>query len=180
MVVAAEIWRQFFQNFDHQYAMQMARQLPGQMGYFACGMALWLNWDKIKSSKLWWLLASLVLIAISIAVPQSQIVRAPGLALLIAWIAFAVGPALNAAKYGDMSYGVYITHFPIIQACIALGLFALHPVLGIAAALILTFAASFALWHLVEKRALLPSSHYRQSQPLSTESSKIHEGQPHV
>ena len=79
--------------------------------------------------------------------------RAPALALLIACMAFASGPRLDAAKYGDLSYGVYITHFPIIQMCIALGLFA-TPALGLVVSLGLTLIASYALWHLVEKRAL--------------------------
>lgn len=163
LFLGAEIWRQFFAHFDHVYSAQFARQLPGQMGYFVCGMLLNQYWHKLKAPKLWWALLALVGIAVSLWRPELHILRPPALALLIAYIAFAAGPALNAARYGDMSYGVYITHFPIIQACIAFGLFAINPVLGIAAALALTFIASFALWHLVEKRALLPSSHYRKA-----------------
>ncbi len=162
MVISAEIWRQFFQYSDHHYASQLARQLPAQIGYFACGMLLWLNWDKIKSSKTWWALLGLALVMLSVLHPYAYIVRAPGLALIIAWVAFASGPALNAAKYGDMSYGVYITHFPIIQMCIVFGLFK-TPIIGLTVSLSLTVIASYALWHFVEKRALLPSSHYRNA-----------------
>ena len=162
LLVVAEIWRQYFMQSSGTHAWQLAQQLPGQIGYFACGMLLWLNWDKIKSPKIWWPVLGLALVIISLLHPYAHIIRAPGLALIIAWVAFASGPMLNAAKYGDMSYGVYITHFPIIQMCIALGLFA-SPLLGIAISLTLTFMASYALWHLVEKRALLPSSHYRKT-----------------
>jgi len=162
MMIGAEIWRYVFtQQIDHNYAAQLARQLPGQMGYFAAGMYMWLNWERIKSPQIWWPLLGLVLVSISVWETNLHIVRPIGLALIIASIAFAAGPALNAAKFGDMSYGVYITHFPIIQACIAAGLYA-SPLIGLAVSLGLTFVASFILWHLIEKRALLPSSHYRK------------------
>jgi len=163
MIIGAEVWRYMFtQQIDHSYSAQLARQLPGQMGYFAAGMYLWMNWDKIKSPKFWWLPLGFVLTALSFLAAETQILRPAGLALIIACIAFAKGPTLNAARFGDMSYGVYITHFPIIQGCIAAGLFA-SPFIGVTVSLGLTLLASFALWHLVEKRALLPSSHYRKA-----------------
>ena len=162
MFLGAEIWRQFFLHYDHGYSAQLARQLPGQMGYFAAGM--WLNqkWHLLEAPKFWSALIGVALVALTIWQPLLHILRPVGLALIIVWIARAAGPALSAARYGDMSYGVYITHFPIIQACIAAGLYA-SPIIGLSVSLGLTFIASFALWHLVEKRALLPSSHYRKT-----------------
>lgn len=162
LFLGAEIWRQFFMHYDHAYSEQLMRQLPGQMGYFAAGMLLNQYWHKLTQPKLWWALLSIVVIALTFMVPILHILRAPALALLIACMAFASGPRLDAAKYGDLSYGVYITHFPIIQMCIALGLFG-TPVVGLVVSLGLTLIASYALWHLVEKRALLPSSHYRKT-----------------
>ena len=165
MFLGAEIWRQYFAHLDHPYAAQLGRQLPGQMGYFAIGMLIHEQWYRIKDPKIWWALVGVGLVALTIWQPALHILRPIGLALIIIWIAFCAGPALNAARYGDMSYGVYITHFPIIQACIAAGLFA-SPFVGLSVSLGLTLLASFALWHLVEKRALLPSSHYRNTSPL--------------
>jgi len=167
MIVAGEIWKlSFNQLIDHSYSEQLARQLPGQIGFFAMGMYMWLNLDKFKATNLATLIIGLVLVILSVWQPFApttmEAFRPVGLALLIGWIAFAKGPQLNAARYGDMSYGIYITHFPIIQACIAFGLFA-SPFIGLAISMTLTLLASFALWHLVEKRALLPSSHYRKS-----------------
>ena len=167
MIIGAEIWRYTFTNLvDHSYSAQIARQLPGQIGFFAVGIYMWLNLEKFKNTNLATLLAGLFFLILSIwqpLVPGAMAAfRYLGLALVIGWIAFASGPSLNAARFGDMSYGVYITHFPIIQTCIAAGLFA-SPILGLTVSLGLTALASFALWHLVEKRALLPSSHYRNT-----------------
>lgn len=162
MFIGAEIWRQYFAHLDHPYAAQLVRQLPGQMGYFAIGMLIHEQWHRIKNPQFWWALIGAGLVALTIWQPVLHVLRPIGLAMVIVWIAFSAGPALNAARFGDMSYGVYITHFPIIQACIAVGLFA-SPFVGLSVSLGLTLLASFALWHLVEKRALLPSSHYRRS-----------------
>ncbi len=166
MIIFGELWRLTFTDLiDHSYSEQLARQLPGQIGFFAIGMYMWLNLDKFKNPNLGTLLAGIVLVTLSIWQPFSPgamaAMRPLGLALVIGWIAFSAGPALNAARYGDMSYGIYITHFPIIQACIAFGLFG-SPFVGLTVSLALTLIASFALWHLVEKRALLSSSHYRR------------------
>jgi peptidoglycan/LPS O-acetylase OafA/YrhL len=68
----------------------------------------------------------------------------------------------NFSKYGDFSYGVYIVHFPILQALIALGLARFNPAIFLIVSLSLIFLASLLMWHLVEKRFLKSSSHYRQ------------------
>ncbi len=163
MFIGAEIWRQYFLHLDHPLSAQLGRQLPGQMGYFAIGMLINQQWHRLENPKFWWAIIGLGLVATSLWQPALHILRPIGLGLIIIWIARAAGPALSAARYGDMSYGVYITHFPIIQACIAFGLFALSPVLGLIVSLGLTVIASYLLWHWVEKPALLPSSHYRMN-----------------
>jgi peptidoglycan/LPS O-acetylase OafA/YrhL len=68
----------------------------------------------------------------------------------------------NFSKYGDFSYGVYIVHFPIVQVLVALGLAAMNPAIFLIVGLLLIGLAGFLMWHLVEKRFLKKSSHYRQ------------------
>lgn len=158
--IAAEIWRIYFDSVDPR----MARQLPGQMSFFAAGMGMWLLWAQAKTAPLWALLAGLGLTLVSIFIPALESLRALGLASLISYIAFVPGPALNAARYGDVSYGLYIIHFPIIQTLIALGVFAASPALGIGLSITLVISLSFVLWHFVEQPFLHKSSHYRRTQ----------------
>jgi peptidoglycan/LPS O-acetylase OafA/YrhL len=66
----------------------------------------------------------------------------------------------NLGKYGDFSYGVYILHFPTIQLLLHAGWFGESPWLFLIAVTIITSVSAIALWHLVEKRFLLRSSHY--------------------
>lgn len=161
---AGEAWRQLVPvMLDHPDAPMLARQLPGQMAFFASGIALWQMWGTAKAKPLWFGVLGFLVTALSFAHPWLEPLRAAGLTGLIACIAFLPGPALYAARFGDISYGVYITHFPILQALVALGVFAsLGYAAGFMLSAALVIAASYALWHLVERPALRPSSHYRK------------------
>jgi peptidoglycan/LPS O-acetylase OafA/YrhL len=61
-------------------------------------------------------------------------------------------------RYGDISYGVYLFHFPIIQTFVHLRVYDAHPYAGAVLALALTLAAAWLSWHLVEKRMLRRSA----------------------
>lgn len=164
LYAAGEAWRLGLPVLlDHPMAPLLARQLPGQMAFFASGIALWQVWELARSRPLLFGAGGLLLAAVSFVHPWLEPLRAAGLAGLIICIAFLPGPALKAARWGDISYGVYITHFPILQALAWLGVFAMagHAA-GFALSALLVIAASFALWHLVERPALRPSSHYRK------------------
>lgn len=162
---AAEAWRLLLPAYlDHPLAPELARQLPGQMAFFASGMALWKVWDMANRRAVLFGLIGTAFVAASYVHPILEPLRAAGLAGVIACLAFAPGPAIPAARFGDISYGVYITHFPILQAMLMAGLFAVLP-LPAAFALAATgvLFASLVLWHLVEKPALRSDSHYRKA-----------------
>lgn len=145
------------------YGAELGRQLPGQMAFFAMGIALWKASPGIQGR--WGALAfcGTALLGATFVHPALEPLRAFALAGVIGAVAWAPGPKLNTARYGDISYGLYITHFPILQALAAAGLAASFGLAGfLLLATALTLAASYALWHLVEKPALRPSSHYRR------------------
>ena len=141
--------------------LKFEKQLPGQLAYFLGGGFIYLYVPFFR--KHFWkiLLPSLLFLVVKgfrFAPPLYP------LALAIAAISFAVSfPYLgNWGKYGDISYGVYIYHFPIIQLFTAYNLFAGHPWLSfifLILSILLTAAASY---HLVERPFLRKSSHYRQ------------------
>lgn len=161
--VAAEAWRLGLPHLlDNPFVPELSRQLPGQMAFFASGMAVWKLWDIAKAKPEKFGVLGAVLLAASFSHPVLEPLRAAGLAGVIAAIAFLPGPKLDAARFGDISYGLYITHFPILQALLAAGAFAS---LGLGWGFVLAtgavLAVSFLLWHLVEKPALRRDSHYR-------------------
>ncbi|MEO0607969.1 MAG: acyltransferase [Pseudomonadota bacterium] len=187
MIIGALAWREAMLTLDFAYSEQLARQLPGQMMYFAIGMALWRLWDVARTHAVTLFGIGVVCLTLSILVPTLETLRVLGLAGVIAGVAFGPGPKLNAAAWGDISYGVYITHFPIVQALVAAGVYAaLGFIGGLAVTVVLVFGSSYLLWWLVEKPALRRDSHYRKvSDKVSEAGVSIDprnraDGQPHT
>lgn len=163
--VAAEIWRYAFVHgglpIDPNVSATIGRQLPGQMSFFVAGMALYLIGDGINWRSLL-LPAAIGLLAASMLSPAVEVFRAASLAVVIVWAA-TVGPRLpDAARFGDLSYGVYIIHFPIIQVAVAMGLFAV-PLQGLGVVAAVSFVLALAMWWLVERPALRTDSAYRDT-----------------
>jgi peptidoglycan/LPS O-acetylase OafA/YrhL len=82
------------------------------------------------------------------------------LAVIIIYIACFFYYAGNSGKYGDLSYGVYIVHFPILQAMISQGIFINYPFSAFGFAVVAVVISSYISWHVVEKPFLQKSSHY--------------------
>jgi peptidoglycan/LPS O-acetylase OafA/YrhL len=74
-------------------------------------------------------------------------------AYVVLYVALGPWRLPDAARYGDLSYGLYIYAWPIKQLILDLGLASTWYGLG-ALATPLTLAAAFLSWHLVEKVAL--------------------------
>ena len=163
LVLAAFFWREAVFASGHPLSEQLARQLPGQMMYFAAGMVMWRLWPRLMTHARMMLLIGIVSLTLSLLVEQLDALRVLGLFGLIAGGAFLPGPPLNAARWGDVSYGVYIVHFPVVQALVAGGVFTARGFAGgLAVSAVLVFALSYLLWWWVEKPALRRDSHYRK------------------
>ncbi|MEL6324332.1 MAG: acyltransferase [Pseudomonadota bacterium] len=163
--LGGEAWRLAFLTFappeQASISAILARQLPGQMAFFAGGMALWVFRHSLKSRTAGLGLIGLVCLAAGIVVPEGIVLRPLGLSLLVAFAAWHPGPQIPAARHGDISYGIYICHFPIIQMLVSAGVFETSPAFGALAASGLTLGAACLLWRFVEKPALRADSHYR-------------------
>ncbi|MEZ6028743.1 MAG: acyltransferase [Hyphomonadaceae bacterium] len=152
----AEVWRQVLADMGQ---LELSRQLPGQMSFFVTGLALY----RLSLTGAWRHAAGVVgagLLAASMTVDVLEPAQALGLGLATIWIAAGWPRLPDAARFGDLSYGVYIVHFPIIQTVIALGLFA-SPWIGAGLSLGGAAIAAFLLWHLVERPSLRRDSAYR-------------------
>ena len=136
-------------------------QFPAQLMYFCAGILVLLYFDKLKHH--YWTIAIvtafLFLLDHFFAKGAINVLWISGLVFVFGfWRYFG-----NFAKYGDFSYGVYIVHFPIMQTMISFGLATkLLPAVFVLVDILFVALASFLMWHLVEKRFLAGSSHYRQ------------------
>ncbi len=152
----AEIWREVLTGMGQA---ELSRQLPGQMSFFITGMALYRLSLAGARMHIAGLLGAALLTA-SLLIDVLEPARALGLGLVAIWIASEWPRLPDAARFGDLSYGVYIVHFPIIQTVVALGLFA-APWTGAGISLAAAFVAALLLWFVVEKPALRRDSAYR-------------------
>jgi peptidoglycan/LPS O-acetylase OafA/YrhL len=155
--IGAEAWRAGFAAAGHP---SLAVQLPGQMSFFVVGVALEMVRNRVRLAPMV-PLAGAAFIAGSILTPALEPLRAAGLGALVIWLARGAPFMLDAARFGDLSYGIYIVHFPIIQTMIALKLFPGQPVVFGLAAAVLIVAAALVLWRVVEQPMLRPDSPYR-------------------
>jgi peptidoglycan/LPS O-acetylase OafA/YrhL len=140
--------------------LSLSKQLPGQLTFFLGGGAIYLYYPLFRQHLSKLLPLALIFLA---AKGHTLLPEIYPLALAIAVISFALClPSLgNWGKYGDISYGVYIYHFPIIQVFTALDLFRGHPWTSFVFLILCILFTSFLSYHLIEKPFLRKSSHYR-------------------
>jgi len=162
--IAAEVWRGGLQAAGEAggrtLLIEVSRQLPGQMSFFVTGVALYL-WRRDINWRSPLPVVGLALLVASFAFPFAEPMRAIGLGVVSVWAAVAAPRLIDAARFGDLSYGAYIVHFPIIQAFVAAGLFASSAALGAGVSVVATLIAALAMWRLVERPALRADSAYR-------------------
>lgn len=138
--------------------LMLARQLPGQLAYFVSGALIYYHLDLFEKKISWFLIPAICALIAHRFYPLPWI-EPMALAIVVAFFGFFLY-AGNFGKHGDFSYGIYIIHFPIIQILVHFGLFECSPYIALVLTLVLVLTLSVLMWHAVEKRFLLRTSHY--------------------
>lgn len=154
----------FYEQSYHPLYLILQRQLPAQMMFFSAGALLYYYLELFKRYS-----HILLLAAISAYILQSLAdmhylypLYALSLSVIVIYLALIFPYLGNIARYGDLSYGIYIWHFPIIQTFISLHLFDAHPMQAFLGLVTIILLFSWLSWHLVEKPFLGKKSHYTQ------------------
>lgn len=135
---------------------EIARQFPGQIAYFIFGSFFYINQKALLKIK-WIALVSLILL-IWIKNPIAKLFIDPvAYSSVIVFFSTSAFKSLNLLKYGDISYGVYLYHFPIIQLLIFFGLFEFNNWIAFSLSFILTVLVSIFSLNFIEKRFLRPT-----------------------
>ena len=150
----------------------LARQLPGQLTYFLCGGLLYKLSPDLKRPR-YAIVFAVACAYLFWAGTTDALLAPPGVAFLAIYLAVGLPWLGNFGRFGDFSYGVYIVHFPILQALVHYGAFRSDPWLAFAAACGLVFATAALLWHLIEKPALKRASHYRRAETRAAPSAQV-------
>jgi peptidoglycan/LPS O-acetylase OafA/YrhL len=139
----------------------LQRQLPGQLGFFLAGAACYYYADALAARWRWIVpFAAIALLAGQAWWPLKVLVLPAAFGALVVYAAVGMRHLGNFGKYGDLSYGIYILHFPVIQWLVSIGLYRESPFGALAATIVGVLALAFASWHFVEKPFLRKTSHY--------------------
>lgn len=138
----------------HQIFTILARQLPGFLSYFCSGIWIYLNLEKFLKYKNRMIIPTLFVFIIEYYF-NLEIISPFAMAVLVFYAAFSFKIFNNFGKYGDISYGIYIFHCPIIKTITYYGFFEQYNVYVVALLTILTvLIIGFSSWHLLEKKFL--------------------------
>ncbi len=163
LYVASVAWHQVFLHLHATTGVNfydvLRRQLPGQMAFFVSGGLIFYYFDTFKRWAHPLALVSLVTVLAHLKFGLPWVFPA-ALAVVVIYAAEILPYLGNFGRFGDMSYGLYIIHYPVLHVIAALGLFAV-PGISFAVGLSVAMLLAFVSWHLIERPALLRSSHYR-------------------
>jgi peptidoglycan/LPS O-acetylase OafA/YrhL len=148
------------QKTGRELYVQLGRQLPGQLCYFLAGAACYYFRDTFARYGRQCFPVALAILLLPLPNAIQTVLEPAALGVFITYLAIGARYLGNFGYYGDLSYGIYIIHFPVLQTLIALGVFEGNPYLAVALATVIVLGTAYASWHLVEKPFLRKSSHY--------------------
>lgn len=139
--------------------LELQKQLPGQIAFFVAGAAGYYYLHYLKKYAIGLIVLSVAAFAFQSWLPWVAFQPA-ALGILVVGFACVIPSLGKFDKYGDFSYGIYIIHFPILQAVIAFGLFKESPWTLLLVSTALVMITAFLLWHFIEKPFLRKPSPY--------------------
>lgn len=129
LFAASLLWRVSLEEYpwphDNDMYARLARQLPGQLSFFVGGAWAYYRLRDGCLPRFLPALIGTVIYALSDGIIFLLIAPA-AVTAVVSWAALSGARLPATGKYGDYSYGIYLYHFPIIQTCIACGLFVAH------------------------------------------------------
>ncbi len=148
------IYNYYFQYLysttDIQFYSTLAHQLPSFLSYFAAGIALHYYFNLFVKHKIIFFIIGLTIYIIEYKL-NIEILSPLALSFIIFALAFSNLKLENFSKKGDISYGIYIYHFPLINLAIYFGFFTNYNPYVVSGILILIlFTLSYISWHKLE------------------------------
>ncbi len=150
-------------EYESNIFLVLEKQLPGQLAFFISGAWLYYFQDIFRKYALKFFLFALFVLCVDSIMGDLILLYPAALGVTVIYLATVFRYLGDFGRFGDLSFGVYIWHFPIIQIFVNYGLFD-QPYMAIALLIPTVFLASYLSWHLVEKRFLFASSHYRTAE----------------
>lgn len=145
------MYRVYYQSHGNE---ALANQLPGQLSFFIAGaiVYVYLEWF-MERFFLYAAVAAGTIIVIE-CMQQMFMFYPLCLAVVTLFVVFRLSALNRFEPKWDISYGVYIWHFPILQLAERQGLFMHNPIYTAAACGALTLVVGCLSWTLIESKML--------------------------
>ena len=143
-------------NLEKGMIVTLCRPFFSQVCFFVSGAIMLFYFDFFKSNIKWLLPLSAALFTSKYFLSHwiIEFFSPLSFAILIISLAYYFKKLAFVSKYGDISYGLYLFHFPMIQLFTHLGYMKEKPVLLFSTCLCILVLLSYLSWHLLEKRFL--------------------------
>lgn len=130
----------------------LGRQVFGQLSYFYMGVLMYYHLDLLKQWKWVFLAVALIGLLIMRLLPESILIIKPvAESILVIWVSMIGRWGHWFSRHDNVSYDMYLFHFPVIQLAVLLG----APALGKWPAFLICLATvivlSFLSWNLIGK-----------------------------
>ena len=164
IVIFSMVWVIYFEYITQSnYGLIISRQFPGQLSYFTFGVLLAMkpNWlGRLK----WIAFPSLLAIFISDDPYWRAVINPIAFSSIVLYLSTMKFKLFNLCRYGDISYGIYLYHFPIIQMCVYGKLFDENVYIGLFVSSLFTLSAAYLSWNFLEKPFMRRNSNYIKAQ----------------
>jgi len=150
-----------YQTSSLEIYLKLEKQIFGQLAFFVSGALIYYFYDTFKKRSIYLLIISIIILWVHHFIINIYFLYPIALAISIIYFATQFKYLGDFGKYGDISFGIYIWHFPIIQVFVHYHLFD-NLLLGLILLIISLLTISLLSWHFIEKRFLYTTSHYRR------------------
>ena len=155
-VVYVEVMNGLYLDTGNGFYHKLSYQLPGQLMYFVSGILAYLYYGFIKKYSLYFLVMAICIFYFNIVM-----LDAIALTVFLIFLFMFLPFSLDFSRIGDLSYGVYIYHFPIIQILVSNNYLTDSPKALVLTTYIITFIMAFISWNVIEKKSLLLKNKFR-------------------
>lgn len=129
----------------------LSRQMAGQLVYFYSGACAYLYKDAILSKMKILLPVSIVGYLFHTRTEVLYLLSPINLAIIVICVAFRLKYLNFASRFPNISYSMYLVHFPIIQTYIHFGIHKEYPIGTLALSLLSTIMAAYIMWYIAER-----------------------------
>jgi len=146
------IW--LFNTTNNEIFLKLEKQIPSQLAFFISGALIYHFYKEFKTKIILIFTISIIVLYIHHNITNIYPLYPISLAVFIISFATQLKYLGNLSKFGDLSFGIYIWHFPIIQIFINYHLFN-NLYFGLSIFILILLSITLISWHFIEKPFLI-------------------------